>query len=55
MSSQPLDEELLRGQDAVVIVTDHKAVDYAAVARHAQLVVDTRGVYREPLDNVVKA
>jgi len=55
MSSQPLEEELLRGQDAVVIVTDHKAVDYAAVARHAQLVVDTRGVYREPLDNVVKA
>jgi len=55
MSSQPLCEELLRGQDAVVIVTDHKSVDYAAVARHAPLVVDTRGIYREKLANVVKA
>jgi UDP-N-acetyl-D-glucosamine dehydrogenase len=55
MCSQPLGEELLRSQDAVVIVTDHKAVDYAAVVRHAPLVVDTRGVYREPFENVVKA
>jgi hypothetical protein len=30
-------------------------VDYAMVARHAPLVVDTRGVYRESLPNVVKA
>ena len=48
-------EEVLRSQDAVVIVTDHSAVDYEAVARHAGLVVDTRGVYRAPRSNVVKA
>ena len=28
--------------DCVVIVTDHSTVDYAAVARHARIVVDTR-------------
>jgi UDP-N-acetyl-D-glucosamine dehydrogenase len=39
----------------VVVVTDHSAVDYAMVAEHARLIVDTRGVYRAPRENVVKA
>jgi UDP-N-acetyl-D-glucosamine dehydrogenase len=56
MSSQPLTPEVLGAQHAVVLVTDHSAVDYAAVARHAPLIVDTRGVYRgEGLPNVVRA
>lgn len=55
MTSEPLTEEVLRRQDAVVIVTDHAAVDYDAVVRYASLIVDTRGVYRKPLPNVVKA
>ena len=55
MTSSGLTEEILKAQDAVLIVTDHTAVDYALVVRNAALVVDTRGVYREPLPNVVKA
>jgi len=55
MSSQPLTEELLASQDAVVLVTDHSVVDYAFVARHAPLIVDTRGVYREKSERIVKA
>lgn len=55
MASRPLDRETLASQDAVLIVTDHSAVDYAAVERAASLIVDTRGVYREPRPNVVKA
>jgi UDP-N-acetyl-D-glucosamine dehydrogenase len=55
MASQPLTPETLGSADAVLIVTDHSAVDYALVARHARVVIDTRGVYREPLPNVVKA
>jgi UDP-N-acetyl-D-glucosamine dehydrogenase len=42
MRSVPLDPERIRGYDAVLIVTDHDAVDYAALVRHAKLVVDTR-------------
>lgn len=34
----------LAAADCVVIVTDHTSVDYAAVARHAKVVVDTRHV-----------
>jgi UDP-N-acetyl-D-glucosamine dehydrogenase len=55
MASQALTPELLAAQDAVVIVTDHSAVDYDLVVANASLVVDTRGIYREPRSNVVKA
>jgi UDP-N-acetyl-D-glucosamine dehydrogenase len=55
MQSAPLTPETLAAQDAVLIVTDHTAVDYDLVARHAPLVVDTRGVYRNGQRNVVRA
>jgi UDP-N-acetyl-D-glucosamine dehydrogenase len=38
----PLTEDLVRSQDCVLIITDHSTVDYAWVAQHAPLVVDTR-------------
>ena len=53
--SPPLTAETLAAQDAVVIVTDHAAVDYALVAARAALVIDTRGIYRQPAPNIVKA
>jgi UDP-N-acetyl-D-glucosamine dehydrogenase len=55
MDSETLTPELLAAQDAVLIATDHTAVDYDLVAAHATLIVDTRGVYRKPRENVVKA
>jgi UDP-N-acetyl-D-glucosamine dehydrogenase len=55
MESLALSSENLAAHDAVVLVTDHSAVDYAMVARHAPIVVDTRGVFREAAPNVVKA
>jgi UDP-N-acetyl-D-glucosamine dehydrogenase len=56
MRSVPLDAERLRTSDAIVIVTDHRLVDYDHVAEHADLIIDTRGVYRgSGRKNVVKA
>ncbi|HMB54011.1 MAG TPA: nucleotide sugar dehydrogenase [Thermoanaerobaculia bacterium] len=46
LRSRQLTAELLATQDAVVIVTDHRAVDYELVREHAGLIVDTRGVLR---------
>ena len=40
----PLDRDRLAGYDAVLIATDHDAVDYALVAAACPLVVDTRNV-----------
>jgi len=53
--SQPLTSETIASQDAVLIITDHTLVDYELIARHAKLIIDSRGVYRKPLANVVKA
>lgn len=55
LKSQPLTAETLSLADAVIIVTDHTNIDYRLIAKYARLIIDTRGVYRKPLSNVVKA
>ena len=55
LASQPLTEGLLRTHDAVLLCTDHTDLDTARVLKYARLIVDTRGVYREPHPKVVKA
>jgi UDP-N-acetyl-D-glucosamine dehydrogenase len=41
--------------DCVLISTNHDAFDYDLIARHARLVVDTRGVYSQPAPNIIRA
>jgi UDP-N-acetyl-D-glucosamine dehydrogenase len=55
MQSVTLTPAALAGYDVVLLATDHDVFDYEMIARHAQLVVDTRGRYLEPRDNVVRA
>lgn len=55
LSSVPLTPETLAGYDAVVVLTDHDAFDYGLIAEHARLIVDSRGKYRTPMPNLVKA
>ena len=43
-TSVPLSDETLAWADAVVIITDHKNVDYQQVLDRASLVIDTRNV-----------
>jgi UDP-N-acetyl-D-glucosamine dehydrogenase len=43
---EPTPKALAR-YDAVVIATDHSSYDYAAIVRHARLVVDTRNATRD--------
>jgi len=40
--SVPLNDDTLRGADAVMIVTDHSAIDYERVKRLATIVIDSR-------------
>lgn len=55
LKSVDISGAVLRSYDAVLVATDHDAFDYDAIRNQAQLVVDSRGVYRQPYDNVVKA
>lgn len=43
-ASTALTAEAMAAADAVLVVTDHDGVDYAALVRHARIVVDTRNV-----------
>jgi UDP-N-acetyl-D-glucosamine dehydrogenase len=44
--SQPLTAELLSAADCVMIVTDHKSLDWGLIKSHAKTVVDTRNAIR---------
>jgi UDP-N-acetyl-D-glucosamine dehydrogenase len=53
--SIPLTAENLASYDCVLIATNHDDFDYELIYRQARLIVDTRGVYRECCNKVVKA
>jgi UDP-N-acetyl-D-glucosamine dehydrogenase len=46
MSSRELTPEYLQSRDCVLIVTDHTAYNWAWIAEHAPLIVDTRNALR---------
>ena len=54
LSAVPLTPAALSGCDCVVIVTDHAAFDYDAIAAHADLVVDTRNAIKTPSAHVFR-
>jgi len=55
LSSVVLTPESIAEYDLVLLATDHAAFDYKMLKEHARLIVDTRGVYREGAENIVKA
>ena len=55
LKSETLNAKTIANQDAVMIITDHTSINYKLIAKHAKLIIDTRGVYRQTLRNVIKA
>lgn len=55
LSSIELTPESLASYDAVILLTDHESFDYDMIAKHARLIIDSRGKFRAPANNVVKA
>ena len=58
MSSLPLNEDVLKSQDLVLITTDHSSIDYQWVVDHASTIVDTRNATRRVTrgrEKIVKA
>lgn len=55
LASVELTGESLKQYDCVLLATDHKDFDYDLIIKNANLVVDTRGVYQTPHENLVKA
>ena len=55
LKSEELTPELLKKVDCVLLVTDHDDFPYDLIAAHAEMIVDTRGVYRSGEAKVIRA
>ncbi len=55
LSSVTLAPNVLEKYDAVVLTTDHDKFDYEIIRSHSSLIIDSRGVYRDYADHIVKA
>ena len=54
LTSTPLTPAILATADCVVIISDHRAFDYEAIARQARLVVDSRNAIKTAHSHVFK-
>ena len=52
MKSVELTPDAIASYDAIVVVTDHKAFDYAQIAQHASLIVDSRNAFADHADAI---
>lgn len=55
LQNTPLNEETLKHHDAVVLTTAHDLFDYELIKEHANLIIDTRGIFRERHEKIVRA
>lgn len=55
LKSVPLSEKKLKEYDAVIVATDHSDYDFEWIAKHSNLIIDTRNAVKKKGKNVVKA
>lgn len=55
MDSTEVSAENLAGFDLVLLATNHDAFDYGLIREHSRQIVDTRGVFREDAEQIIKA
>lgn len=50
-----LSERVLKQYDCVALITGHKKFDYELIESHAQLIVDTRGVFLKQNQKTIRS
>ena len=55
LQSVVITPEAIKAYDALLLATDHSQFHYAMLQQNAKLIIDTRGVYQDRYDNVIKA
>lgn len=50
-----LNLNIIKGNDLILILTNHDGIDYELIKNNAKMIVDTRGVYREEVKNIISA
>jgi UDP-N-acetyl-D-glucosamine dehydrogenase len=55
LKSVQINETSIKKYDCLLLVTNHDKFNYELIKKNAELIIDTRGVYSKPADNIVKA
>ncbi|HFC93395.1 MAG TPA: nucleotide sugar dehydrogenase [Leucothrix mucor] len=55
LKSIDITAEKIATYDVLLLATDHSKFDYKLLQKNAQLIIDTRGVYAETANNIIKA
>ncbi len=55
LASVSITAKTLAEYDCVVIATAHDTFDFDLIKQHARLIIDTRGIYQQAAENIVKA
>jgi UDP-N-acetyl-D-glucosamine dehydrogenase len=55
LESINLDSRVIQDYDCIVLATDHDDFDYKLIQKNSDLIVDTRGVYKETDSNIIRA
>ena len=50
-----LNKENIKKYDITIITTDHDIFDFEFLQKNASIIIDSRGVYKEDYQNVIKA
>ena len=53
LNSKPLDKNLVKNADCIVIITDHSKLDYKMIEKEAKLIIDTRNAIKNKGSNIV--
>ncbi len=54
LKSVELSKKTIANYDCVFILTDHSNVNYNLIKKYSKLIVDTRDIYKEKSDNILK-
>jgi UDP-N-acetyl-D-glucosamine dehydrogenase len=55
LESVKINPDIISCFDCVVLATNHKDFDYGLIENHARLIVDTRGVYKQAKNHIIRA
>jgi len=55
LESIEINKKSLSLYDVVLLITDHDDFDYEMILNHSEILIDTRGVYEENRENLIKA
>jgi UDP-N-acetyl-D-glucosamine dehydrogenase len=53
-TSKILNSKMLKKYDCIIICTDHSNVDYSLIKKNAKLIVDTRNVFNDQTNKILK-